>query len=277
MSEELPVFDSLRVALDHGVAFVTIAHPPINLVDPPLLRQLRRFARWLEAEQSLRVVVFRSADPEFFLAHADLVMIREYGAAPPTPREGLQPFSDLCERFRRMNKVSIAQIEGRARGGGSEFALGLDLCFGAIGKAILSQPEAALGLMPGGGATQRLPRLIGRARALEVMLGCEDLDAQQAERYGYINRAVPADRIGAFVQELAYRIAAYPAAIVASIKQAVDIPSNFEAGLKAEETLFAELVRMPATHAALDHALRRGVQQREAELGDFLALCGVRE
>jgi enoyl-CoA hydratase/carnithine racemase len=276
MTEPLPVFESLSVALDRGVAFVAISHPPINLVDARLLQQLRRFARWFEGEQDLRVVVFRSADPEFFLAHADLNMIREYGAAPPEPYEGLLPFLSLGERLRRMDKVSIAQIEGRARGGGSEFALSLDLRFAAIGKAILSQPEAALGLIPGGGATQRLPRLIGRARALEVMLGCDDLDAEQAERYGYVNRALAADRIDPLVRNLAYRIASYPAAVVAGIKQAVDFGLDLAAGLKAEETLFTNLVRTSATREGLAAALQRGVQKREPEMGDFLKLCGAR-
>ena len=276
MTEPLPVFESLSVAIDRGVAFVTISHPPINLVDARLLHQLRRFARWFEGEQDLRVVVFRSADPEFFLAHADLNMIREYGAAPPEPHEGLLPFLSLGERLRRMDKISVAQIEGRARGGGSEFALSLDLRFAAIGRAILSQPEAALGLIPGGGATQRLPRLIGRARALEVMLGCDDLDAEQAERYGYVNRALAADRIDSFVRNLAYRIASYPAAVVAGIKQAADFGLDLTAGLKAEEALFTNLVRTVATREGLDAALQRGVQKREPEMGDFVKLCGAR-
>jgi len=277
MTEALPDFTSLRAELDRGVAFVTIAHPPINLLDRELLRELRRLARWLEGEEDLRVVVFRSADPEFFLAHADLVMIRDYGAAAPVPHEKLSPFVELGERFRRMDKLSIAQIEGRARGGGSEFALGLDLRFAALGKAILSQPEAALGLMPGGGATQRLPPLMGRARALEVMLGCEDCDAEQAERYGYVNRALPAQHIDGFVRNLAYRVAAWPASIIGRIKQAVDIGLDPEAGLHAEQERFAELVRLPQTRAGLERALQRGMQQRDAELGDFLTLCGVRE
>jgi enoyl-CoA hydratase/carnithine racemase len=276
MTEPLPVLESLNVAIDRGVAFVTISHPPINLVDARLWHQLRRFARWFEGEPDLRVVVFRSADPDFFLAHADLNMIRDRGGAPPEPHEGLQPFHSLGERMRRMDKVSIAQIEGRARGGGSEFALGLDLRFAAIGKALLSQPEAALGLIPGGGATQRLPRLIGRARALEVMLSCEDLDAEQAERYGYINRALAPDHIDSFVRNLAFRIASHPPAVLAGIKQAVDFGIDLTAGLKAEEALFANLIGTPATREGLDAALQRGVQRREPEMGDFVKLCGAR-
>ncbi|MDB5969950.1 MAG: paaG6 [Hydrocarboniphaga sp.] len=275
MSTAAPVFDSLQLHIDRGVVFVTIAHPPINLVDAALLRQLRHFARWLEGEASLRVVVFQSADPEFFLAHADLVMIREYGESPmaSAPRTGLAPFNELGERFRCMDKLSIAQIEGRTRGGGSEFVLGLDMRFAALGKTVLSQPEAALGLMPGGGATQRLPPLIGRARALEVMLGCDDLSAEDAERWGYINRALPADQLQDFVRTLAYRVASYPAGVIAAIKQAVDLDNRVADGLLAEERLFASLVRAPQTLSNLTRALGRGVQQREAELGDFLKLC----
>jgi len=101
----------------------------------------------------------------------------------------------IGERFRNMPKVTIAKIEGRARGGGNEIALAMDMCFAAVGKAIFGQPEVAVGLVPGGGSTQRLPRLIGRGRALEVLLGCDDFSAELAERYGYINRALPADEL----------------------------------------------------------------------------------
>jgi enoyl-CoA hydratase/carnithine racemase len=119
---------------------------------------------------------------------------------------------------RRQVRVSIAQLERRARGGGREFVLSLDMRFGAIGRALLGQSEVALGIIPGGSGTQRLPRLMGRSRALEIILGCEDFPAELAERYGYINRALPPGRLGPFLERLAYRIASFPAEAIAQAK-----------------------------------------------------------
>jgi len=275
MSEPLPELSSLRIGIERGVLFVTIAHPPINLLDASLVRQLRRLLSWLEGASRIRVVVFRSADPDFFLAHADLRMIIEYGASPPRPHAGLLPFNDMCERYRGLPQLTIGQIEGRARGGGSEFVLALDLRFAALGRALLAQPEAALGLIPGGGATQRLPHVVGRARALEIMLGCEDLDAERAQQYGYVNRALPAAHITGAVDALAFRAASYPPGLIARIKRSVDFGLELHAGLQQEEAAFAELAREDATRAQLERLLQAGVQQRAAELGDFLRLCGA--
>ena len=144
--------------------------------------------------RSIRVVVLQSALPDFFIAHSGLGRV---GAASKTVSHtrSFRLTQSIGERFRNMPKVTIAKVEGRARGGGSEIALAMDMCFAALGKAIFGQPEVAVGLVPGGGSTQRLPRLIGRGRALEVLLGCNDLSAELAERYGYINRALPADEL----------------------------------------------------------------------------------
>src|SRR3990172_3288110 len=199
-------YECLRIRIDRGVAFVTVDHPPINLFDVPLMREMDRLGRELAAEEAVRVVVFDSADPEFFIAHADVALIQRLPAEPPPKPTSLSFFQAMVDRFRTMPKVTIAKLEGRARGGGSEFVLSLDMRFGAIGRAVLSQPEVALGIIPGGSGTQRLPRLIGRGRALEIILGCEDITAELAERYGYVNRALPSDEIGAFVEQLARRI-----------------------------------------------------------------------
>src|SRR6478752_437371 len=203
-------YKCLRFRFDSGVAFVSIDHPPINLLDEVLSQEFDRLARELETDETIRVVVLQSALPEFFIAHSGLSRI----AAAPKTVSGTRAFrltQTIGERFRNMPKVTIAKIEGRARGGGSEIALAVDMCFAAVGKAIFSHPEVAIGLVPGGGATQRLPRLIGRGRALEVLLGCNDLSAELAERYGYINRALPADELTPFVENLAHRIASFPA------------------------------------------------------------------
>jgi len=211
----------LRVRLDRGVAFVTIDHPPINLLDVALMRELDGIGKELEGDDAVRVVVFDSADPDFFIAHADVALIRQLPTSAPRPTT-LGFFHAMVERFRTMPKATIGKIEGRARGGGSEFLLSLDLRFGALGRAVLAQPEVALGILPGGSGTQRLPRLIGRARALEVILGGEDVPAELAERWGYLNRALPPAELGPFVERLAFRIASFPADAIALAKAAVN-------------------------------------------------------
>src|SRR5881392_633782 len=199
-------YDCLRIDLHRGVATVTIDHPPINLFDLALIGEMDRVGRELEADGDVRVVVFQSANPEFFIAHADVALIQTLPTTVPPKATRLGLFHAMVDRFRTMPKATIGKLEGRARGGGSEFLLSLDMRFGALGRAILSQPEVALGILPGGSGTQRLPRLIGRARALEVILGCDDFPADVAERYGYLNRALPPDELRPFVEGLARRI-----------------------------------------------------------------------
>src|ERR1700753_1078249 len=181
-------YKCFRLKFDAGVAFVSIDHPPINLLDEVLSQEFDRLGRELEADDSVRVVVLQSALPDFFIAHSGLSRV---GNAPKivSHTRSFRFTQTIGERFRNMPKATIAKIEGRARGGGSEIALAVDMCFAALGQAVLGHPEVAVGLVPGGGATQRLPRLIGRGRALEVLLGCDDLPAGLAERYGYLNRA----------------------------------------------------------------------------------------
>ena len=214
-------YDCFRFTFDPGVAFVSIDHPPINLLDDVLSQEFDRLGRELEVDEAVRVVVVQSALPDFFIAHSGLGRV---GAAPKTVSHtrGFRLTQMIGERFRNMPKVTIAKVEGRARGGGSEIALAMDMSFAALGKAVFSQPEAAVGLVPGGGSTQRLPRLMGRGRALEVLLGCNDFPAELAERYGYINRALPADELTPFVEALAHRIASFPAHTIAHVKAAVD-------------------------------------------------------
>src|ERR1700723_1286370 len=203
-------------------SFVSIDHPPINLLDEVLSVEFDRLGRELEADASVRVVVVQSALPDFFIAHSGLGRV---GAASKlvSHTRSFRLTQMIGERFRNMPKVTIAKIEGRARGGGNEIALAMDMCFAAVGKAVFGQPEDAGGLVPGGGSTQRLPRLIGRGRALEVLLGCDDFSAEMAERYGYINRALPADELTPFVEKLAHRIASFPPHTVAHVKAAVDL------------------------------------------------------
>ena len=173
----------------------------------------------------------------------------------------------IGERFRNMPKVTIAKIEGRARGGGSEIALAMDMCFATLGKAIFGQPEVAVGLVLGGGSTQRLPRLIGRGRALEVLLGCDDFSAELAERYGYINRALPADELTPFVEKLAHRIASFPPH-VSSRQGVVDIGafSSMAEGLLVEAHESDLSVASEVTQARVAEALKVGAETYEGEL-----------
>jgi enoyl-CoA hydratase/carnithine racemase len=258
--------------MDSGVAFVSIYHPPINLLDEALSLELDKLGKELETDESVRVVVLQSALPEFFIAHSGLGRV---GAASKTVSHtrSFRQTQTIGERFRNMPKITIAKVEGRARGGGSEIALAMDMCFAAVGKAIFGQPEVAIGLVPGGGSTQRLPRLMGRARALEVLVGCADFSAELAERYGYINRALPADELTPFVENLARRIASFPAHTIAHAKAAVDKGAfnSMAEGLLAEAHESDLSVASAVTQARVKAALKAGAETYEGELElDFL-------
>lgn len=258
--------DCLRVDVDEGVAFVTLDHPPVNLLDATLIGSLWELAGELADDEAVRAVVVRSADPEFFIAHADLVLIQTLPRDRRDRPKNLEFIHAFMERWRTLPQVTIAQLEGRARGGGSEFALSLDLRFGAIGRAVLSQPEVAVGILPGGSGSQRLPRLMGRGRALEVVLGCEDFEAELAERYGWINRALPADELGPFVERLARRIAAFPPEAVRLAKRAVDSAGgSLQDGLLDEAHYFNLTLADPELDARMEGALAFGAQTREGE------------
>lgn len=260
-------YQCLRIRLDRGVAFVTIDHPPVNLFDRPLMKEISRIGREIAADAGVKVVVFDSANPDFFIAHADVRDIQQMAAeAPPKPTTP-NGFQAMLERYRTMPKVSVAKIEGRCRGGGSEFVLSLDLRFGALGRAILSQPEVALGIIPGGSGTQRLPRLLGRSRALEIVLGCEDFPADLAERYGYLNRALAPEELGPVVERLAYRVASFPAEAIALAKEAVNAAELPTAqGLLEENHCFNRSVATPAARRRMARFMELGGQTREGEL-----------
>jgi enoyl-CoA hydratase/carnithine racemase len=209
----------------------------------------------------------RSADPEFFIAHADLHLIQALPRDERPYPTTLELFHALVERWRTLPQVTVAQIEGRCRGGGSELALSLDLRFAALGRAVLGQPEVAIGIIPGGGGTQRLGRLMGRNRALEVVLGCDDFDAATAERYGWVNRALPPDELGSFVDRLARRIASFPPQAVQLAKQAVDagLP-DVRDGLLAEQHAWNQVMTDPDLDARFAAAVDAGAQTREGEM-----------
>jgi enoyl-CoA hydratase/carnithine racemase len=266
-------YECLRVRCERGVAFVTIDHPPINLFDLPLISEMARIGAELEADDAVRVVVLESANPDFFIAHADVALILQLPATVPPKSDKLGLFHAMVDRFRTMPKATIAKIEGRTRGGGSELVLSLDMRFGALGRAVLAQPEVGLGIIPGGSGTQRLPRLLGRGRALEIVLGCADFPADLAERYGYLNRALPPAELGPFVEDLAYRIASFPAEAIALAKASVDaaeLPTA--AGLLEEAHNFNRSLATPQARTRMERFLALGGQTAAVETGDLRSL-----
>lgn len=259
-------YECLRVRRDDGVAVVTIDHPPINLFDLALIQEMDRVGRELADDDAVRVVVLESANPDFFIAHADVALIQRLPRDVVDAPTELGIFHQMVERFRTMPKATIAKLEGRARGGGSELVSSCDMRFAARGRAVLAQPEVALGIIPGGSGTQRLPRLVGRARALEVVLGCDDVDADTAERWGWVNRALAADEIGPFVARLARRIASFPAEAIALAKAAVDAAERpTRDGLLEEAHRFNQALATSAAERRMRWFLASGGQTPEIE------------
>jgi len=239
-------------------------HPPINLVTMDVFFELAAEIERLATDDDVRVVVFRSANPEWFLAHFDVEAIRAFPRAQPVPTE-LGPYDRMCETLRTMPKATIAVITGRVGGGGSELALGCDMRFATPG-AVLNQPEVALGIIPGAGGTVRLPRLIGRSRALEAVLGCDDVDAATAERWGWVNRVLDDAAIDEFVDRLAARIASFPAHAVAAAKASiVRAEVGVEADLLAETIAFNETLGSDETHDRMERFMNAGGQTPEGE------------
>jgi enoyl-CoA hydratase/carnithine racemase len=259
-------FETLNLRPEGGVLFVEIAAPPMNLLGPELVRDLVSLIQRYEADDAVRVLVFKSADPDYFISHVDVTRIAEY-RAEAAKLTGEASIALLFRYLSASRLVTIAQIEGRVRAAGSEFVLACDMRFAARESAIFCQFEPAFGQLPGGGAAQHLTRLMGRARALEVMLSAEDYDAELAERYGWINRALPADTLGEFVSSLAHRIARFPAAGQVVVKDRVNaIALAPVQDFRRDSDLFGEQVRTPDAQRLIAAALKHGFQTRDGEL-----------
>lgn len=261
--------ETVRVEIDRGVGFATIDAPPMNVMTVALFRDLRAFAEAVAVDDEVRVIVFRSADPDFFVAHFDVETLVATPIEAPAERSAdLNSFHEMCERYRTMPKPVIAEISGRVGGGGNELAMSCDMRFGAIGRTVVNQMEVPLGILPGGTGTQRLPRLVGRGRAMEIVLGGIDVDAVTAERWGLLNRALPPDELSSFVADFARRLASFPPGAVALAKQSIlnadDLPPRD--GLLEEAYLFQQSLRLPGTTARMREFLARGGQTRDGEL-----------
>jgi enoyl-CoA hydratase/carnithine racemase len=259
-------FETLGVQTDGAVLFAEIAAPPMNLLGPELVRDLVSLLQRAEADTTFKVLVFRSADPDYFISHVDLTQVTGY-RAEAAKLTGEPSIALLFRHLSASRLVTIAQIEGRVRSAGSEFVLACDMRFAARESAIFAQFESAFGLIPGGGATQYLARLMGRARALEVLLSAEDYDAELAERYGWINRALPANTLSDFVTALAQRIASFPAAGQVAIKDRINAitlaPTD---DFRRDSDLFGEGVHTAETQRLIETAMKRGLQTRDAEM-----------
>ncbi len=259
-------YDLIRIEVKDGVAVATVDAPPINVMTLPLFGEIARFGQAVGDDDSVRVVVLKSADPDFFIAHFDVAAILEFPIDDEAQRSPDNPFHQMCERYRTMPRVTIAQIEGRVGGGGCELIQAFDMRFGVRGRTTINQMEVPIGILPGGGGTQRLPRLVGRGRALEIILGGEDLDAETAERWGLLNRALGADEIGSFVETLAQRIASFPAEAIELAKQAVDAAElPLAEGLVEEAYLFQRLLRTDDAQRNMRRFLELGGQTRDGE------------
>ena len=260
-------FSRLRISRAHGIATITIANPPVNVLDVPLMSEIRRFLLSVRDDPDARVLVFQSADPEFFIAHVDMTLIDEPHAFDEFVREapeGLNPFQAFGELLREQPQVTIVKLAGLARGGGAEFVAAADMAFAAQGKAGLAQCEALMGITPGGGATQYLSSRMTRGRALEVILGADLVDATTAERYGWINRALPAAELDGFVDRLARDIAALPEGVIAAAKKALP-PIDLLDGFRREHDAWAGLFECPTAEKLIRGGLKAGAQTRDGE------------
>ena len=254
---------------------VTFDHPPINLIDHVMMRELGELFAQVERNEGPAVLVFDSANPDYFLAHYDIAAANRslVNSLPPGPT-GLHPWVDLLVRLSKLPAVTISAIRGRARGAGSEFVLATDIRFASRERAVLAQMEVGFGFLPGGGPASRLPRLLGRGRALEILLGGEDFDGELAERYGYVNRAIPDDEFENFVDRFARRVATFDRQALADIKHFVNnvsLPPDGEFPPQWDAT--RQAVARPALQARASKAFELGLQQRsefERRLGEYV-------
>jgi enoyl-CoA hydratase/carnithine racemase len=270
-----------QIRLDRRSPFywrVTFDNPPLNIFGPKTIPQLEELIKSLESDESVKVVVFDSAVEGFFLTHYDFLAKLEDTTSLPPGRTGLQPLPDMLARLSRAPVVSIASIRGRATGVGSELSLASDMRFASREKAILSQWEVGAGLVPGGGPMARLPRLIGRGRALEVLLGADDINGELAELYGYVNRSLPDRELDGFVDALAMRIASFDKQAIAETKRLVNIASlPSDAEIVPEWDAFIASVQRPASRGRIKKLMERGFHKPgdvENRLGHHVGQLG---
>lgn len=254
---------------------VTFDNPPFNVVGPSEVRELVHILDQIEADPKVKVVVFDSAVPNFFVAHYDLMKpLKDSTGMKPGPT-GMHPVPDFMVRLSRLKCITIVSIRGRASGIGSELALAADMRFASREKAILSQFEVGAGFAPGGGPMARLPRLVGRGRAIEILIGADDFDGELAERYGYVNRALPDAELDGFVDALARRIASFDRQAIVETKRLIDVASlPPDSEMQPGWNTFIKTVQDPGAQARLKVLMAKGLQQSpevETKLGQYTA------
>src|SRR5882757_7888075 len=257
---------------------VTFDHPPLNIFGPEMLPQVNEIITALETDEHVKVVVFDSAVEGFFLIHLDfLANLDDLAHLSPGPT-GLHPWPEMLMRLSRAPVVSIASIRGRATGMGSELALACDMRFASREKAVLSQFEVGAGLVPGGGPMAQLTRLMGRGRALEVILSADDIPGDLAELYGYVNRSLPDADLDGFVEALATRIASFDKRTIMDTRRLVNVaglPPDFEIAPEWDVCL-ASIMR-PAAQKRIKKLMEQGFCKpgdAENRLGDFVGQHG---
>jgi enoyl-CoA hydratase/carnithine racemase len=253
---------------------VTFDNPPVNVIGPDMMRDLKDLLTELESNDTVNAVVFDSADPDFFLAHYDLGADPEVAEALPSPT-GYAAWVDVTVRISKLAAVTISAIRGIARGAGSEFVLATDIRFASREKAILGQMEIGFGAVPGGGAAGRLPALVGRGRAFEILLGGADFDGDTAERYGYVNRAIPDADFVAFVHEYATRVSRWDHRAIGEIKAFVNEYTRLpDAEFPRHSDAFWGAARRDGFQSVSKALFANGLQQRtplEYHLGSDIA------
>src|ERR1700754_1410200 len=267
-------YSTLRVArTDTGVVTVAIDAPPMNLIGPELVRDLVGLLSELESDPDARVMVLERADPEYFVPHVDLTKVAEYTAE--AAKAGGPDDASLGMLWRKLSEVpvvTIAKLRGRARGAGSELALACDMRFAARENAVLGQPEIGFGAPPGAGGVQHLARLLGRGRAMEVLLGADDFDADVAERYGWINRALPDAELDDFVARLARSIASFPTEAMRAAKEVLnELTLPAVDAVRTDAKRFQHFVASDTVKARMTTLFGQGLQTRgdlELDLGE---------
>ncbi len=240
---------------------VVFDYPPFNILDATIFEGLQDLLVRMNTSKTLRVVVFESAIPDFYLAHFDLTG-KTGNITTAVGPSGLPILMDTFVGLTKSPVVSIAKIRGCVRGGSSEFVLACDMRFASRENTSLGQPEVGVGVHPGGGGTERLPHLVGRGRALEIILGANDFDGEMAERYGYVNRSLPDAQLDAFVDTLARRIASFDRPAIAAAKRLVNEVSLPSADRLLDAiTSFGTALSWPETQRRVQAVLKLGLQQ----------------
>lgn len=261
-------FKTIQFQLKNKIATINLNNPPVNALSGKMMQELRILLDDIATDQNIKVIIFESANPDFFLAHVDMHILEEkeiFEQLSASTPEGLNIFQTLGEIIRQQPQVTIVKLKGIARGGGAEFVAAADMSFASKEKGKLAQCEALMGIIPGGGATHYLPSKMSRNRALEIILGADLMDAETADRYGWINRAIADDEIDLFVENLAENIAALADGIIEATKKSLPLPVD-RSPFILENEQWQKTISQPAAGNIMAKALENGAQTIAGEL-----------